>query len=79
MTIADKVKEIIMEQTGATPLCVTELAELVEDIGMDEAELYEVKGWIEDQWAIEIDNMAFESWLTVQDVIDTVEKMVGER
>jgi len=73
-SIAEKVKDIIVEQLGVNPEQVTENASFIEDLGADSLDTVELVMAFEEEFGVEIPDDAAETILTVGDAIGFLEK-----
>ena len=73
--IADRVKEIIVEQLGVNPDQVTPEAKFIEDLGADSLDTVELLMAFEDEFGAEIPDEDAEKLQSVGDVI----KYIAER
>lgn len=78
MSTENKIKDIVAEFTCDDPALVSNDAKL-EDIGLDSLDLVEMVIRIEEEFDIDIPDSVCsgEIWVTVQDVIDHVEKAIN--
>lgn len=74
MTVAEKVKEIIVEQLGVSPEEVKPEASFVEDLGADSLDLTELIMVMEDEFDIKIADEDAQNMLKVQDVMKYIEE-----
>lgn len=74
MSVADKVKEIIVEQLGVEENAVTPAASFVNDLGADSLDTVELVMAFEEAFDIEIPDEDAEKITTVKDAIDYIEK-----
>lgn len=74
MSVADKVKEIIVEQLGVSADKVKPEAAFVEDLGADSLDLTELIMAMEEEFDIEIDDEEAQKLVKVQDAISYIEK-----
>ncbi len=74
MSIADEVKQIIVEQLGVDEEEVKPEAKFVEDLGADSLDTVELVMAIEEKFGIDIPDSDAEKIITVQDAIDYVEQ-----
>ncbi len=77
MSIADEVKQIIVEQLGVDEEEVKPEARFVEDLGADSLDTVELVMAIEEKFGIDIPDSDAEKIVTVQDAIDYVEQHVN--
>ncbi len=77
MTIADRVKKIIVDTLGVTPDRVTKEAGFIDDLKADSLDLVQLVMDCEEEFGIEISDAEAETWLTVGDAITYVEKAIG--
>jgi len=72
--IAEKVKQIIVEQLGVDEGEVTSSASFVDDLGADSLDTVELVMAFEEQFDLEIPDEEAEKIRTVQDAIDYIVK-----
>ena len=77
-TVADRVKEIIVEQLGVNPDQVTPEAKFIEDLGADSLDTVELVMAFEEEFGAEIPDEDAEKLQTVGDVIKYIEER-GEK
>jgi acyl carrier protein len=77
-SVADRVKEIIVEQLGVNPDQVTPEAKFIEDLGADSLDTVELVMAFEEEFGSEIPDEDAEKLQTVGDVIKYVEER-GEK
>ncbi len=73
-SIAEKVKEIVVEQLGVDEADVTPSASFVDDLGADSLDQVELVMAFEEAFDLEISDEDAEKIRTVQDAIDHIEK-----
>ena len=74
MSVAEKVKAIIVEQLGVSADEVKPEASFVEDLGADSLDLTELIMAMEEAFDLEIDDEEAQKILKVKDAIDYIEK-----
>lgn len=74
MSVAEKVKEIIVDQLGVDAAEVLPEAKFVDDLGADSLDLTELIMAMEEAFDIEIDDEEAQKILKVKDAIDYIEK-----
>lgn len=74
MSVAEKVKGIVVEQLGVSADDVKPEASFVEDLGADSLDLTELIMAMEEAFDIEIDDEEAQKILKVKDAIDYIEK-----
>ena len=74
MSVAEKVKAIIVEQLGVSADEVKPEASFVEDLGADSLDLTELIMAMEEAFDIEIDDEEAQKIVKVKDAIDYIEK-----
>ncbi|PDT50465.1 acyl carrier protein [Sinorhizobium fredii] len=67
--IADRVKEIIIEQLGIEASLVVDEASIVDDLGADSLEIAQLVMLIEEEFGIDISDNAADALVTVGDAI----------
>ena len=72
-TIADRVKDIVVEQLGVSADQVSPDAKFVDDLGADSLDTVELIMALEEEFGTEIDDDDAEKLQTVQDVIKYIE------
>ena len=72
-TVADRVKEIIVEQLGVNPDQVTPEAKFIEDLGADSLDTVELVMAFEEEFGAEIPDEDAEKLQTVGDVTKYIE------
>jgi acyl carrier protein len=77
-SIADRVKEIIVEQLGVNPDQVTSEAKFIEDLGADSLDTVELVMAFEEEFGAEIPDEDAEKLQTVGDVTKYIEER-GEK
>ena len=78
MSVADKVKAIIVEQLGVEEEEVTPDASFVEDLGADSLDTVELVMALEEEFGLEIPDEDAEKITNVQQAIDYVKAHVKE-
>jgi acyl carrier protein len=76
-TVADRVKEIIVEQLGVNEDQVVPEAKFVEDLGADSLDTVELVMALEEEFGAEIPDEEAEKLATVGDAIKYIEQMKG--
>ncbi len=71
----ERIKEIISEQLGIDTNTITKDTVIRDDLGVDSLELYEVLTAIEEEFDIEIDEDAIDSFVTVGDAVSYIEEV----
>ena len=74
MSVAEKVKAIIVEQLGAKAEEVTPTASFVNDLGADSLDTVELVMALEEEFGVEIPDEDAEKIITVEDAIKYIEK-----
>ncbi|UQS82057.1 acyl carrier protein [Bombilactobacillus folatiphilus] len=75
--IFNKVKEIIVDQTGEDEEAVTLEANIKDDLNADSLDIFEVINELEDEFDIKIENE--DGIQTVQNLVDFVKKQLAEK
>ena len=74
--IFDKVKEIIVEQLGATEDSVISDASFIDDLGADSLDIVELIMALEEEFDLEIPDAEAEKIITVSDVVEYIKSNV---
>ena len=74
--ILDKIKELIIEQTGVSADELDMDTSLVNDLEADSLEAVEIIMALEDEFDIEIPDEDAERFLTIRDMVEYLEKTV---
>jgi acyl carrier protein len=72
-TIAERVKEIVVDQLGVNPDQVTEDAKFIDDLGADSLDTVELVMALEEEFDMSIDDEDSEKLRAVSDVIKYIE------
>ncbi|MHC1712078.1 MAG: acyl carrier protein [Solidesulfovibrio sp.] len=78
MSVAEKVKEIIVDQLGVDAGEVNPDAKFVDDLGADSLDLTELIMAMEEEFGVEISDEEAQQLQKVQDAISFIEKKKGE-
>ena len=78
MSVAEKVKEIIVDQIGVDAAEVNPDAKFVDDLGADSLDLTELIMAMEEEFGVEISDEDAQQIQKVQDAISFIEKKKGE-
>ena len=78
MSVAEKVKEIVVDQLGVSPDEVVLEAKFVDDLGADSLDLTELIMAMEEEFGVEISDEDAQQIQKVQDAISFIEKKKGE-
>lgn len=79
MSVAEKVKSIIVENLGVDEEEVTAEASFVEDLGADSLDVVELVMAFEEQFGIEIPDEDAEKIATVQQAVDYIKAHSGKK
>ncbi|MCX8022387.1 MAG: acyl carrier protein [Syntrophorhabdaceae bacterium] len=79
MTVAEKVKEMIVEQLGVNESEVVPEAKFIDDLGADSLDIVELIMALEDAYGIEIPDEDAEKMETVGDAIKYIEQRLAEK
>jgi acyl carrier protein len=77
MSVAEKVKSIIVEQLGVEADEVTPQASFTDDLGADSLDIVELVMAFEEEFGIEIPDEAAEKISKVQEAVDYIEAHQG--
>ncbi len=72
-SIAEKVKDIIVEQLGVNPEQVTDKASFIEDLGADSLDTVELVMAFEEEFNVEVPDEDAEKLQSVGDVVKYIE------
>ncbi len=78
MSVAQEVKEIIVEQLGVDPAQVTDEASFVDDLGADSLDTVELIMALEEKFGLEIKDEEAEKITTVGQAIKYIEEKTKE-
>ena len=78
MSVAEKVKEIVVDQLGVDAAEVNPDAKFVDDLGADSLDLTELIMAMEEEFGVEISDEDAQQIQKVQDAISFIEKKKGE-
>lgn len=78
MSVAEKVKEIVVDQLGVDAGEVNPDAKFVDDLGADSLDLTELIMAMEEEFGVEISDEDAQQIQKVQDAISFIEKKKGE-
>lgn len=76
-TIAERVKEIIVDQLGVSADQVTSEAKFVEDLGADSLDTVELVMALEEEFDVEVPDDEAEKLQAVKDVVSFIESKKG--
>ena len=75
--VFEKVKNIIVEQLGATESSVTREASFIDDLGADSLDIVELIMALEEEFDTEIPDADAEKVVTVGDVVDYIKEHIA--
>ena len=75
--VFEKVKNIIVEQLGATESSVTMEASFIDDLGADSLDVVELVMALEEEFDTEIPDADAEKIVTVGDVVDYIKEHIA--
>ena len=75
--ILEKIQDIISKQLGIDADSIQPTSNLTSDLDADSIEAVEIIMAIEDEFEIEIPDEKIESIVTVQDLVDFIDSLVG--
>lgn len=73
-SVADRVKEIVVEQLGVKAEEITPNSSFVDDLGADSLDTVELVMALEEEFGIEIQDEQAEKITTIQQAVDFIEK-----
>ena len=76
--VADKVKQIIVEQLGVDEAQVDSTASFVDDLGADSLDIVELVMKFEEDFELDIPDEDAEKIKTVKDAVEYIEKKKGK-
>jgi acyl carrier protein len=79
MTVAEKVKKMIVDQLGVSESEVIPEAKFIDDLGADSLDIVELIMALEDEYGIEIPDEDAEKIETVGDAIKYIEEHLAEK
>ena len=79
MSVAEKVKSIIVEQLGVDAEEVTPEASFTDDLGADSLDIVELVMAFEEEFGIEIPDEDAEKISNVRDAVDYIESNAGDQ
>ncbi len=78
MTVADRVKELILENLDVDPEAVVPEAKFIDDLGVSSMDLWELVLVMEDEFDLEVPDEDLEKIVTIQDAIEFIESQIGK-
>jgi acyl carrier protein 1 len=76
--IFEKIKKIISSKTGINKDTITLESAITDDLTLDSIEIFEILSEIEDEFSIEVEEDAYDSIKTVQDLVSYVENALEQ-
>ena len=76
--IFEKIKKIISSKTGINKDTITLESAITDDLTLDSIEIFEILSEIEDEFSIEVEEDAYDSIKTVQDLVSYVEHALAQ-
>ena len=76
--IFEKIKKIISSKTGINKDTITLESAITDDLNLDSIEIFEILSEIEDEFSIEVEEEAYDSIKTVQDLVSYVENALEQ-
>ena len=76
--IFEKIKKIISSKTGIDKESIALDSNIAEDFNLDSIEIFELLSEIEDEFSIEVEEDAYDSIKTVQDLVSYVENALEQ-
>lgn len=76
MGVKEKVKEVIAECFAMEVSEIKDESTLVDDLGADSLEVIELAMDLENEFDIDVSDEEIAGWLTVQDVVNSVQALV---
>ena len=76
--IFEKIKKIISSKTGINKDTITLESAITDDLTLDSIEIFEKLSEIEDEFSIEVEEDAYDSIKTVQDLVSYVENALEQ-
>ena len=72
------IKKIISSKTGINKDTITLESAITDDLTLDSIEIFEILSEIEDEFSIEVEEDAYDSIKTVQDLVSYVENALEQ-
>lgn len=79
MNVFESVKEIVVNQLEVKEIQVIPEAKFVDDLGADSLDIVEIVMTIEDKFGLEISDDDVENLLTIQQVVDYIQRRLEEK
>ena len=76
--IFEKIKKIISSKTGINKDTITLESAITDDLTLDSIEIFEILSEIEDEFSIEVEEDAYDSIKSVQDLVSYVENALEQ-
>ena len=76
--IFEKIKKRISSKTGINKDTITLESAITDDLSLDSIEIFEILSEIEDEFSIEVEEEAYDSIKTVQDLVSYVENALEQ-
>ena len=75
MTVFEEVRDVVVEQLNDSPEAVTLVSKIIEDLGADSLDVVELVMALEEKFDIQIPDTEAEKLISIQNVVDYVEKI----
>lgn len=75
MTVFEEVRDVVVEQLNVSPEAVKLESKIIEDLGADSLDVVELVMALEEKFDIQIPDTEAEKLISIQNVVDYVEKI----
>ena len=75
MTVFEEVRDVVVEQLNVSPEAVKLESKIIEDLGADSLDVVELIMALEEKFDIQIPDADAEKLISIQDVVDYIEKI----
>ena len=75
MNTFEKIASLMAEQLGVDKASITAESEIIKDLGADSLDLVEMLLELEEAFGVEVSDEETESIVTVQDIVNLIDKM----
>lgn len=75
MAVFEEVRDVVVEQLNVSPEAVKLESKIIEDLGADSLDVVELVMALEEKFDIQIPDTEAEKLISIQNVVDYIEKM----